>query len=162
MHRPRQWRAVVTVNGVGLTIFLWHLSAVVLLVGALNIAHWLPPSSVGTGAWWVWRVPWLLVLAAILTGLVATLGPLEARTIHPTSGQRYNWATSRPRATLRTALVAIGYAGVITGLSINSAARMAAPEPLGLPPGALVAYLAGAGILWILRSPQRGVRRLTS
>ena len=42
LRRSRPWRAVIGVNAVVLTVFLWHLSAVVLLIGALNTVHWLP------------------------------------------------------------------------------------------------------------------------
>ncbi|BCB76369.1 acyltransferase family protein [Phytohabitans flavus] len=148
VHRPGPWRAVVAMNAVVLTVFLWHMSAVVLLVGVLNLAHWLPPTSVGTGTWWAWRVPWLLVLAVILAGLTAIFGRVEARATHPPSGQRAGW----PAPTLRTVLTVAGYAGVVAGLAINSAASRSTPEPLGLPLAALVAYLAGAAILRLLRS----------
>ncbi|MGC1211385.1 MAG: hypothetical protein WA890_09015, partial [Micromonospora sp.] len=53
---------------------------------------------------------------------------------------------------LATALVVAGYAGLVVGLLLNSLTRKAAPEPLGLPAPALVAYLAGAGVLRLLRS----------
>lgn len=128
-----------------LTVFLWHLSAVVVLVGGLNLVHWLPPSSVGSGTWWAWRVPWLAALAVILAGLVAIFGPVEARTARSAVGRRPARLLGRLTLTLRTVLTAVGYGAVVAGLLINSNARMSAPEPLGLPPGALVAYLVGEG-----------------
>ncbi|PZG16664.1 acyltransferase [Micromonospora craterilacus] len=158
LRRPRPWRAVIAVNAVVLTVFLWHLSAVVVLVGVLNTVHWLPPASVGTGTWWAWRVPWLVALAVILTVLVAIFGSIEARTGHPTSGQRPDQAVRWPAPRLRTVLAVTGYACLVAGLLINSMVRMSAPEPLGLPPGALVAYLVGAAILRVLRSPPRWLR----
>ncbi|WP_406070669.1 acyltransferase [Micromonospora sp. NBC_01638] len=153
LRRSRPWRAVVGVNAVVLTVFLWHLSAVVVLVGGLNLVHWLPPSSVGTGTWWAWRVPWLAALAVILAGLVAIFGPVEARTARSAVGRRPARLLGRLTPTLRTVLTAVGYGAVVAGLLINSSVRMSAPEPLGLPPGALVAYLVGAGLLRLLRSP---------
>ncbi|WFF04690.1 acyltransferase [Micromonospora sp. WMMD1076] len=152
LRRPRPWRVVVAVNAVVLTVFLWHLSAVVVLAGALNLAHWLPPSSVGTGAWWAWRVPWLLALTVILAGLVAIFGPIEARAGRRSGDRRPGRAGGRLTPTHRTVLTAVGYACLVAGLLINSMVRMSAPEPLGLPPAALAAYLAGAGVLRLLRS----------
>lgn len=48
---------------------------------------------------------------------------------------------------------------MLVGLLLNSLAPKAAPEPLGLPAPALVAYLAGAGLLRLLRSGRAGRRR---
>ncbi|WP_375736798.1 hypothetical protein [Polymorphospora lycopeni] len=45
LRRASPWRAVVAMNTVVLTVFLWHLSAVVILVGVLNLAHWLPSAG---------------------------------------------------------------------------------------------------------------------
>ncbi|MET8063662.1 acyltransferase, partial [Micromonospora sp. NPDC005313] len=59
----------------------------------------------------------------------------------------------------RAGLAVAGYAGVLAGLLMNSLAPKTAPEPLGLPAPALVAYLAGAGLLRLLRSGRAGRRR---
>ena len=144
LRRSGPWQAVIAVNSVVLTVFLWHLTAAVLLVGLLNALGVLPTPQVGTAAWWAWRVPWLLALAVVLAALVAVFGPIEART------RRHGRVrTSRP---VQTALVAIGYAGVTVGLLINSLTPKSAAEPLGLPAPTLVAYLVGAGLLRLLRS----------
>ncbi|MEU5942785.1 acyltransferase [Micromonospora sp. NPDC047548] len=152
LRRQRPWRAVVAVNAVVLTIFLWHLSAVLLLTGALVAAHWLPAPPVGTASWWAWRVPWVLTLTVILLALVGIFGPIEARTGRHEDRERKE--TGRSSA-VRTMLVAGGYAAVVLGLLINSMVRMSTPEPLGIPPITLVAYLAGAGTLRLLRSAGR-------
>ncbi|MFI2714577.1 acyltransferase [Micromonospora sp. NPDC018662] len=148
LRRPGPWRVVIAVNAVVLTVFLWHLTAAILLIGLLDALGVLPTPPVGSAAWWGWRIPWLLALAVMLAALVAVFGPVEAR-------------TRRPRATgpadvggrrLRTTLAVVGYAALVAGLLLNSLAPKAAPEPLGLPAPALAAYLAGAGLLRVLRS----------
>ncbi|MFI7305683.1 acyltransferase [Micromonospora aurantiaca] len=155
LRRSGPWQAVLAVNAVVLTLFLWHLTAAVLLVGLLDALGLLPTPPVGSAAWWAWRVPWLLALAAVLAVLVAVFGPVEARTRRP--------AATGPAAAggrrLRAGLAVAGYAGVLVGLLLNSLAPKAAPEPLGLPAPALVAYLAGAGLLRLLRSGRAGPRR---
>ncbi|MCM0678586.1 acyltransferase, partial [Micromonospora phytophila] len=50
------------------------------------------------------------------------------------------------------ALAAAGFAAVVYALVVNAETSRSAPEPLGLPVAALVAYLAGAGVLRLLRS----------
>ena len=83
LRRSGPWQAVLAVNAVVLTLFLWHLTAAALLVGLLDALGVLPTPPVGSAAWWAWRVPWLLALAAVLTVLVAVFGPVEARTRRP-------------------------------------------------------------------------------
>ncbi|NES15009.1 MULTISPECIES: acyltransferase [Micromonospora] len=145
LRRCRPWQAVIAVNSVVLTVFLWHLTAAVLLIGLLDALGALPTPRVGSAAWWAWRIPWVLALAVVLAALVAVFGPIEARSRrHPTGA-----APTRP---WRTGLAAGGYAGIVAGLLLNSLTRKVAAEPLGLPAPALVAYLAGAGALRLLRS----------
>ncbi|WFF06027.1 acyltransferase [Micromonospora sp. WMMD1076] len=154
LRRSGPWQAVLAVNAVVLTLFLWHLTAAVLLVGLLDALGVLPTPPVGSAAWWAWRVPWLLALAAVLAVLVAVFGPVEARTRRPV-------ATGPPGAggrRLPAGLAVAGYAGVLVGLLLNSLTPKTAPEPLGLPAPALVAYLAGAGLLRLLRSGRAGRR----
>ncbi|MEH0822611.1 MULTISPECIES: acyltransferase family protein [unclassified Micromonospora] len=160
LHRTRPWQAVIAVNAVVLTIFLWHLSAAVLLVGALDAVGLLPTPPAGSAAWLAWRVPWVLMLTVVLAVLVAVFGPVEARAgrrrtdrRRPRDGQGAagrRWAGGW--ATARAALVAAGFAAVVYALVVNAVTSKSAPEPLGMPVPALVAYLAGAGVLRLLRS----------
>ncbi|KKJ99492.1 acyltransferase [Micromonospora sp. HK10] len=156
LRRPGPWQAVIAVNAVVLTVFLWHLTAAVLLVGLLDALGVLPTPPVGSAAWWGWRIPWLLALTVVLAALVAVFGPIEARTRRPPGPPTHDTGGSTGRGghpgRSRTALAVAGYAGVVAGLLLNSLTRKAAPEPLGLPAPALAAYLAGAGVLRLLRS----------
>ncbi|MEV2237970.1 acyltransferase [Micromonospora sp. NPDC049891] len=147
LHRDRPWQAVIAVNSVVLTVFLWHLSAAVLLVGALHGLGLLPTPPAGTAAWLAWRLPWVLMLAVVLAVLVAIFGPIEASTGRP----RHLRASAR-WAGARAALTVGAFAAVVYALAANGATAKTAPEPLGWPVAALVAYLAGAGTLRLLRS----------
>src|SRR5690606_18475949 len=51
LERSRAWLAVVAVNSVVLTLFLWHLVAAVLVIAVLHLAGWLPTAPVGSAAW---------------------------------------------------------------------------------------------------------------
>ncbi|MFI5484269.1 acyltransferase [Micromonospora echinaurantiaca] len=156
LRRSRPWQAVIAVNAVVLTVFLWHLSAVILLVGALDAAGVLPTPPPGSAAWLAWRLPWVLMLAVVLAVLIAVFGPIEGRTRRPAAARPPAEGTperaDRRRATARTALTAAAFAAVVYGLVANSTAPKEAAEPLGVPVAALVAYLAGAGVLRLLRS----------
>ena len=160
LRRPRPWLLVVAANAVVLTIFLWHITAAVLLVGALHAAHALPTPAVGSGAWWLWRLPWLVALTVVLAILVGAFSPIETGAgrrsrllpVGPDwrlpAGIAGRLARPVPRATLTGA----GFAAVVAGLLVNSMTAKDAPVPLGLPGAALASYLAGAAVLRCLRS----------
>lgn len=147
LRRTGPWQVVIGVNLVVLTVFLWHLTAAILLIGLLDAVGALPTPPVGTAAWWAWRVPWLLLLAAVLAVLVAIFGPVEARSGRHRTGRRTGRGTPA-----RTVAAVAAYAAVVAALLLNSTTPQHAPEPLGTPVPALLAYAAGAGVLRLLRS----------
>jgi hypothetical protein len=163
LRRPRPWRAVVAVNSVIFTIFLWHMSAVVLLVGLLHALHRLPTPPVATSAWWLWRVPWLLMLTVVLAVLVAVFGRLEARprgqggpATPPPPGPPGAWPGWLRRAATtgwpRVALTVAAFAAVIVGLVSNNLAPRTGVYLVGMPAAGILAYLGGATVLRLLRS----------
>jgi len=144
----RPWQLVVAGNSVVLTVFLWHMTAVLILIGVLWWAHLLPTPLVGTVGWWVWRVPWLLLLTVVLAGLVAVFGRLEARGARPLPIRLPE--LSRRRLP-RLVLTAVAFTATVFGLLVNNIVSPLHPEPTGVPVPALTAYLAGAAILRLLR-----------
>lgn len=155
LHRTRLWLVTVAINAVILTVFLWHMSAAILLVGALSTANLLPTSTAGSAAWWAWRAPWVIMLTAVLGLLVAIFGPIEIRGYRPPR-RRPPWlpaglvdTVSRPRPKLTLAL--IGFAAAAFGLLDNNLLPRTEPAPFGIPAVALIAYLAGAVVLRLLR-----------
>jgi hypothetical protein len=157
LRGPRPWRAVLAVNTVVLTIFLWHLVAALLGALLLDAVGLLPPSDVRTGAWWLGRVPWVAALAALLTVLVGLFGRVERRAMR----------TRRPRATAVAGVstsstadwrpaaggvVAGGYLAVVGGLLWLAVAGEGPHGPFAVPTGALLLYLAGAGALRFCRA----------
>ncbi|QES48647.1 acyltransferase [Streptomyces venezuelae] len=77
LARPRVWRTVVAANGIAMTAFLWHLTAM-LAVYAAQLALGLALPEPATAAWWA-QVPVRLVLAALGTAaLVALFRRFEA------------------------------------------------------------------------------------
>ncbi|WP_018251477.1 acyltransferase family protein [Salinispora mooreana] len=157
LRRDRPWMAVIAVNSVVLTVFLWHLSAAILAIGALDAVGLLPTPAPGTAAWLAWRIPWVLILGVLLAVLVAIFGPIEARTGRPPAAREPfppsdDRAEHRWRATGSSVLAVVAFFAVVAALVINATAPRDAPLLLGLPVPALVAYLAGAGTLRVLRS----------
>ncbi|MFE3762960.1 acyltransferase family protein [Streptomyces sp. NPDC059104] len=68
LARPRVWHGVVAANGIAMTAFLWHLTAMLgVYAGQLLLGMALPEPA--TGAWWA-QVPVRILLAAVLTALL--------------------------------------------------------------------------------------------
>ncbi len=78
LERPAPWTLVVTAGSALMTLFLWHLTALVLAVLGLHPLG-LTAAVPGTPVWWALRPLWVLVPAALLVPLVA----LFARFEHP-------------------------------------------------------------------------------
>ena len=155
LRRTRPWTVVVAANSVVLTVFLWHLTGAVLVVGVLHALGALPTPPVGSAGWWLWRLPWLVVLAVALAVLVAIFSPIERRSRRPAARPRWlpaGLARALARREARLVLTVAGFVAVIVGLLANSAAPQARPQPLGVPVGALTAYVIGAAALRLMRS----------
>lgn len=150
LQRARPWRGVVAVNAVVFTVFLWHMSAVVLLVGLLSAIHRLPTPVVATADWWLWRAPWLLMLSAVLAVLVAIFDRIELKPRTATAPPA--WVAHAVAGPARGAILTVAsYANVVAGLLSNNLAPNSAPYVLGMPAAGLVAYLVGAAMLRLLR-----------
>lgn len=155
LHRPRAWQAVVGVNMVVLTVFLWHLSAVLVLVGLLNAVHALPTPAVATTAWWLWRLPWLMMLIVVLAALVAVFGRVEIGT-HRRPRRLRHWRPRSPveprtaRAT-RGVLTVTSLVAAVYGLLSNNLTPRTGHYLFGMPAVPLAAFLAGTAVLRLLQ-----------
>ncbi|MFE5880863.1 acyltransferase family protein [Streptomyces hydrogenans] len=108
--RARVWRGVVAANGIAMTAFLWHLTAMLGVYGAmLGLGVRLPAPA--TAAWWA-QLPLRLAAAVLLTALlVAVFRRFEAPSPVPRTGG------SGPLAALGITLALLGVLGLsMTGL----------------------------------------------
>ena len=76
LARRGPWRAVVAVNAVAMTVFAWHMTALVVVIGAAHgVGLTLPAATSPT--WWLLRPVWLVLPGVVLAGLVAVFARLE-------------------------------------------------------------------------------------
>ncbi|WP_159768635.1 acyltransferase family protein [Streptomyces sp. HM190] len=68
LERPKVWRAVVAANGISMTAFLWHLTAMLGVYGVLLALDTDLPAP-ASGAWWA-QLPLRLAAAAVLTAVL--------------------------------------------------------------------------------------------
>ena len=150
MARRRAWHAVVALAGVSLTVFLWHLTAMMLAVGAGLLAFGGAVFRVepGSGWWWATRPVWFLAMGLVTLPFVALLGRFERH-------------DSRRPVPARC-LVVIG--GVVLAAGACAAAAsvgMADRIGLWLIPAVGLAGAALLGVLPARRRPRlRAVRRV--
>ena len=70
MQRPRWWRLVVAVNALAMSIYLWHMAAVLMLVVLAEPAVG-PLATRPDAAWWWSRPVWLAAVLVVQLGLLA-------------------------------------------------------------------------------------------
>jgi len=78
LERSRPWTATVLINGMIMTIFLWHLTASTITIGlALQFGNFGLQIQPGSGVWWATRPIWLGIYSLLLTGFVLVFGIFE-------------------------------------------------------------------------------------
>jgi hypothetical protein len=130
LQRARPWRATIAVNVVIMTLFLWHLSALVAAAAVL-IALGLPLSPVGTTAWWAERVAWIATATAVLVPVVLFFSRVELATPGPRMAE--------PKHAARAALGVALCARALIGFALSGFAHLTEPS--------------GRSFLWLQLSP---------
>ena len=78
-RRRRVWIFVVGVSARIMTIYLWHLTAMVIVIGlSLAVGGWGLGIEPLSAAWWLTRPIWLLVVGLVTIGMVAVFGRFES------------------------------------------------------------------------------------
>jgi hypothetical protein len=140
LRRPRAWTAVVVLNSVILTVFLWHMTAFVVAGLTFLATGLVPQPAVGSPEWFVLRIPWLAVAAVLLVAIVALMRRWE-RPLPPD-----------PRARPSPVAVAAGVVAVFVGMASLgvSDTRGLAPQLAGVP--VVEAVLIAGGLVLLTRA----------
>ena len=114
------WTATVLMNGMIMTIYLWHLTAFVLVV----VAAWLAGgaglhSEPGSGEWWLLRPLWFGLYIATLLPLIAAFARFERMGSAAGKGELKQVAHWR---------LFLGLALICIGLALTAAISIASPE----------------------------------
>jgi hypothetical protein len=113
----RLWTATVLMNGMIMTVYLWHLTAFVLVmtVAWLGFGGAGLDTVPGSGAWWASRPLWLGIYILALLPMIAVFARHE-RSFGPIRGGR---TVPRLRAVLGVLAICAGL-GATAGLTIAS------------------------------------------
>jgi hypothetical protein len=137
----RLWTLVVAANGVAMSVYLWHFTAMTLVAAPAFSAGLLPVLPIGTAGWWATKALLMAGATVVLGGIVAAVARHE-----------------RAGLTRSSAAVPAGRFGVY-GLAVVAAIAFEAVTLLrpGTPAGALgCATVVG---VWALVRRSRGAGR---
>jgi fucose 4-O-acetylase-like acetyltransferase len=141
LARDRVWAPVVMLNGRIMTIYLWHMTTMLLVIGGLLLA-----SGAGLGlevdsaTWWLTRPLWLAVLTAITWPFILGLGRFE----RPRADRRPTPPVWRPLLAVGLFCAGFGFLAA-TGISDDQGLNGLV---LSLPFLAAVAGGVGGARLW--------------
>ncbi len=140
LARPAVWAKVAIGGSVAMTVYLWHMTALVLLVALTHPFGLWPVTAQVDGSWWALRPLWIGLLALVLALLVRLFARFE-RTGPPRS------RPSRVRAMVGLAATVLGMGLLVAGGLIDPTGRLTAVPllPLGL-------FVGGLGALGVLRA----------
>ncbi|MCH8977748.1 MAG: acyltransferase [Armatimonadetes bacterium] len=146
LTRAGPWTATLLVNGMIMTIYLWHFTAAVLVIGLAwqlgNVGLTIDPA---TGAWWAARPVWLLAYFVVLVFLVLAFGRFER-----------GRAGAEPVAAWRQI---VGAAMMCAGIALLARDGIVFSGWLVLQSWVFLLPVIGAGVAGILpfgKRPQRG------
>jgi hypothetical protein len=116
-----------------MTLYLWHMTVMVLMIGLGNLLGGLGLGlQPGSGTWWMTRPIWIAILAAVLSLFLAVFGRFE------------QIARKGMTAPLPTWRVIGGAIGICSGLAILALQGIWAEGILGIRAGVVSMVLAGA------------------
>ncbi len=135
LRRRVPWAITILINGMIMTIFLWHSTVMMLLVG---LAFWQVPSVLAqrpdTGPWWLTRPLWLIAYTVVCLPFLLVFARFE----RPVTGEG-----QRP---VQVWLQLFGCAIACTGLAMLALDGVGGDGPLGLRWYPLLTPLVGAGL----------------
>lgn len=133
------WTATVLMNGMIMTVYLWHLTAFVLVMTIvwLGLGGMGLDSVPGSGEWWASRPIWLAIYILALLPMIAVFARHE-RSFGPIRGGR----------TVPKARVVAGVLLICVGLAATAGVTIASPDSWsGIRIAVVAAPFVGAALL---------------
>jgi len=148
LQRQRPWAATVLVNGMIMTLFVWHLSAMILVLGLGLLAGGVGLSIEPAGAvWWLTRPLWMALYATALAAAAIPFGRFERVRVSP---------GVRP---LPTSVAVLGSAAICAGLGMLAYRGIWSEAWPGVNLLAAGLPIGGAALVGVLR--KRGRARVS-
>ncbi|MEM9969815.1 MAG: acyltransferase [Pseudomonadota bacterium] len=132
LQNPRPWSWVIVMNQMIMSVYLWHMTAMIAVIGlAMALGGFGLSMEPGTGVWWSFRPLWLALFGAMLVPFLAIFLRFESGGKGGTDTQPGPWQA------VPGALVTCG------GLIMMALAGVGADTALGINWVSIVMVLAG-------------------
>ena len=140
LQRELPWTLTVLINSRIMTLYLWHLTVMVALIGvAIQLEYLGLKAEPGSAAWWLSRLPWSMALLTVMLVFVVMLG-------------RYEQPRKRQAgAVLSTWRVITGSTLLSLGLALTATGGISDGGAIGVRLVAVLPTLAGALLVLLPR-----------
>ncbi len=142
LDRPRVWGTVVVAGSFTMTVYLWHMTAMVAVAAALVPTGVWSRTQVIDAGWWALRPVWLLLCAVVTVALTPVFGRFEH--------------AGAPRSVPSAWRAGVGVALATAGIGLLVFGGLHRPGTFtGVPWVPLGLTVVGLGALGVLRAPAR-------
>jgi hypothetical protein len=125
-RNAKAWKIVVVANTMTMTSYLWHFTALSIAAVILWKTGLLPTAAVGTGAWWLQKLPLMGVALIVLAIIVVVLSPKERKGLM--GGEKLAPVADSPAVAYLTGVAALALAaGFETWTAAEGDAKFAIP-----------------------------------
>lgn len=131
--RPKAWAGVVAANAIAMSVYLWHMTAAVLVVAGLYFTTGLPVHDVGSTAWWMFKIPMVIGSLVVLAPIVAVVSRVE-RT-----------ALLAPRRPWNGSVASIIVVSIVTSTALK---LWTSGDPVQIVPSLVVLTGLGLTVFW--------------
>jgi len=100
----RAWQMTIAANGVAMSVYLWHMTAAVLVAGGALGLGLIPDVEPGTAAWWATKPTFLALHVLLLVPIVRLVSPIEQRAL---LGGTRGWRGGAPSMLATAAVLSI-------------------------------------------------------
>ena len=119
LQRRRPWTVTVAVNARIMTLYLWHLTALNLVVGiSLLLGGVGLTTEPGTARWWLERPVWFVVLGVVTAGFIRLLGRLENPAVEPQPAPRA-WQPALATVAVCGGLAVMAKSGIVDNTGVQ-------------------------------------------
>jgi hypothetical protein len=130
-RNAKAWKLVVVANTMTMTSYLWHFTALSIAAVILSRFNLLPTAVVGSGAWWLQKLPVMAVALMVLAGLVLVLSPKERKGLF--SSEAASSVTPNRTLSRRTVAILTGVAGFVLAAGFETWTAAEGSPMLAIP-----------------------------
>ncbi len=122
LQNPRPWSWVIVMNQMIMSVYLWHMTAMIAVIGLAMMLGGVGLSmEPGTGEWWAFRPLWLVIFAVMLAPFLAIFLRFESGSRAAPSAQPGPWQAV-PGAIIACGgliMMALSGVGADSGIGVN-------------------------------------------